>query len=313
MNKLIIRAIGLILIVGIISVGCDSMVDGDLALNESQIESKSAENQSAMHGAVITSPTAGEVVYENSLTLTANDPNIENATANDVHWALVAETDNDPRPCTGDIKFNRVNHPYTFSEDGYFEAKVDLQDLEAGEYCFVFNTELENPDDGERVVHYFYIVDEYTKVGGNIDNADYLVDNHSDANLSVLRGRGQLSHAFSGVVGNAGDAGIVGSVTVNYRQLKESVTYEAESLSFRAADGIGAGNANAVAEIGTEDGGIILVLDSNSSADYPRGAIIVRPDGDPGTGLYEIDDTPGTGGAASWIPMENGNNHNGTR
>lgn len=308
----ITSTLGLILIAGMIAVGCDSVVDGDLATQESLIQSEITVDFSAMHGAAITSPTAYEVVYKNSLVLTANDPNIENATANDVHWALVSETNADSRPCTGDIKFNRVNHPYTFSEDGFFEASVDLQGLEAGEYCFVFNTELENPGVGERVVQYFYIVDEYAKIGGNIDNEDYLINKHGSLDLKQLRGR-QLSHAFSGVVGNAGSAGTVGSITVNYRQLDEYVEYEADGLTLRAAAGIGVLDPTAVGNVLKVGATEILLLDKDASPNFLRGAVIVRFTGSPSMSKYEIDNTPGAVGANSWIGLENGNVEVGIR
>jgi hypothetical protein len=163
-------------------------------------------------------------------------------------------------------------------------AELDISELSAGEYCFVFNTELANPDNGVRLVQWFYIVDDYVKIGGNIDNADYLTEDHDDLDLKALRGRGQLSHAFSGVVGDAGSAGIVGSISVNYRQLNETKVYDAVGLSFRAAGGIDVTDPMAVADITTSDGGTILVLTSGASDDHPRGAIIVRPEGDAGTG-----------------------------
>lgn len=284
--------LGLILIAGMIAAGCDSVVDGDTDTHESLTQIEGIMSNAAHGGAAITAPGSGEVVYENSLTLTANDPNIENATANDVHWALVAETNTDPRPCTGDIKFNRVNHPYTFSEDGFFEASVDLQGLEAGEYCFVFNTELENPEDGDRVVQYFYIVDEYAKVGGTIG-------------IGKAGPGNSPTHSFDGVVGNAGSAGTVGSITVNDREGEGYCTLLPTSLNILAS---AAGGERALMYVNSTCWGDdldfrVLDRDNNSSA-LTRGGVYF-----PELGLVSNGGDP----FYNWVPMERGNNHVGTR
>lgn len=256
----------------------------------------------------ITSPGDGEIVVENTLILEAFDPNVMDPGDMGaygplgVHWAVVTETTTNPMPCTGTIHFNRTNTPYTF-EDGTFSAVVDFSGLPGGEYCFVFNTELENSD-GVRIWSHFYVADSYVKVGGVVN---------AENNPPTKSGNG--THAFEGLVGDAGAAGIVGSITVNYRSLGETVTYEATSLAFRAALGIGAADPMAVAEVGTSDGSTILVLDRDAHGDYPRGAIIVRPDGW-GNGYdanFEVDNTPGVGGADSWVMMTHGNNYTGTR
>ena len=303
MTKLI-RTLGVALVVGILAAGCDSVVDSDSALTETDvtIQSENSALSSGAEIAAISSPEMGEVVYENSLMLTANDPNIENATKNDVHWALVAETNVDPRPCTGDIKFNRVNDPYTFSEDGYFEASVDLQELEAGEYCFVFNTELENPDDGERVVHYFYIVDEYAKVGGTIGMGK--------------AGRGNSpTHTFDGLIGDAGDAGIVGEIKVNYRMLSESCVFTPQQNVKIGETAPGIGVDEPVRANGTFDnscGGTAAVwlLGTGGLETYTRGALVIWAT----DSAYDIDLDPTTNAPPSnWYPVERGNIHVGTR
>ena len=258
----------------------------------------------------ITSPTAGEVIYENTLYLEASDPNVLEAGPQDVHWAVVTETEANPMPCTGTIHFNRNNTPYTF-EGGEFRAEVDLTGLTGGEYCFVFNTELENPADGARIWNYFYIVDEYAKVGGNVDNADYLIESFGSLGLKELRGN-QLSHAFEGVVGNAGSK-TVGSITVNYRQLDKYVTFYGQSLTLSAAGGIDVDDSTARAAVMAVGGSEIILLDKDASPDFERGAAIVRYDGAPSKSKYEIDSTPGDTGADSWVPLVNGNVEVGIR
>lgn len=239
--------------------------------------------------AEITSPTAGEVIYQNTLNLEASDPNVAvDGTA--VHWAVVTDQPGGPE-CTGDIHANRNSHQYTW-ENGEFSAEVDLSGLAAGEYCFVFNTLLENSA-GERLVHWFYIVDDYAKVGG-------VVDTGGDA-------KGNGTHSMEGVVGDAGTAGIVGSIAVNYRNLSETVIYEAVSIGLEPASGVTGHSDIAKAVIYTADGTQIQVLDSDATDAFPRGAVIVRPNPDSG---YRIG---GLSGAGSWVAMLKGNNHVGTR
>ena len=255
----------------------------------------------------ITSPTADEVVYENLLYLSANDVDAE---GNAVRWAVRYET------CDAVADANRagnvtgVDDPFTW-EDGYFSAEVDITSWDAGRYCFVFNTELGEAD-GVRLTQWFFIVDEYAKVGGNVDNADYLLTYHGDEDLKVLRGA-QLSHAFDGVVGNAGSSGTVGSITVNYRQLNEYVVFEGDSLSLSAAGGISVTDPTARAAVLTVGGSEIILLDKDASDLFPRGAAIVRYEGSPSHSIYEIDNTPGSTGADSWIGLVNGNVEVGIR
>ena len=151
----------------------------------------------------------------------------------------------------------------------------------------------------------FILLDEYVKVGGTL-------------HMGGLDGKGNSpTHALDGVVGLVG-SDVYGSITVNYRELGEYVTYAATGLNFRDALGIGVTDSMAVGAINVISDlapgtGTILVLDRDASESFPRGAIIVRPFGNPDDGDYEIDATPGSGGAASWVPMDRGNNHTGTR
>lgn len=243
----------------------------------------------------ISAPSAGEVVYWNTLDLAGSDVD---AADNTVQWAVRAGT------CaanTGTVAGNVDGFADAYDWDlGYFTATLDISAWDAGEYCFVLNT-TSGTATGARQTQLFYVVDEYAKIGGTL----YY--------MGEMEKGSSPTHALDGVVGDAGAAGIVGSVTVNYRELGETVTYWADSLSFRAASGIGATDPMAVADIGTTTGATILVLDADASADFPRGAIIVRAEGSPSTSVYEIDATPGTTGADSWVSMDRGNNHTGIR
>jgi len=254
----------------------------------------------------ITSPAAGEVIYENTLNLAGVDSDAQD---NNVQWAVRSET---CAIATGTVAGNVDGFDDDFAwEGGYFTATLlDISGLDAGEYCFVLNT-TQGEAAGSRLTQEFYIVDEYAKVGGNVDNADYLI-NTFENDLKELRGR-QLSHAFEGVVGNAGSAGTVGSITVNYRQLDEYKVFVGDSLSLSAAGGIDVTDPTARAAVMTVNSSQIILLDKDASPDFERGAAIVRYEGDPSDSKYEIDANPGETGADSWVPLVNGNVEVGTR
>lgn len=242
----------------------------------------------------ILSPESGEVVYQNSLGLMGVD---SAAPDNSPRWAV---RDGTCAGGTGTVAGNVDGFNDDFDWDaGVFSASVDISMLPAGEYCFVLNTRL-GPAEGSRLTQTFFIVDEFAKVGGTIG-------------MGELGQGNSPTHALDGVVGNAGALGIVGAITVNYRELGEFVTYEADSLSFRSAAGIGVSDPMAVADIGTASGARILVLDRGASGDFPRGAIVLRKNGAPSVNPYEIDGSEGSTGADSWVPMERGNNHTGMR
>lgn len=242
----------------------------------------------------ILSPESDEIVYQNSLGLLAVDSSAQD---NSPRWAVRSGT---CARSTNTVAGNVDGFNDDFEWDtGVFSASLDISTLDAGEYCFVLNTRL-GPAEGNRLTQTFFIVDEFAKVGGTIGMGEL--------------GRGNSpTHSLEGVVGDAGALGIVGSITVNYRELGEFVTYEADSLSFRSAPGIGVSDPMAVADIGTASGARILVLDRDASGMFPRGAIVVRRNGSPSVNPYEIDGSEGTTGADSWVPMERGNNHTGTR
>ncbi len=249
--------------------------------------------------AEIFSPYADQVIYENSLALMAEDLG---AADNNARWAVRSgscDAIGGANNVAGNV--SGVDDPFTW-QDGVFTADLDISEWESGQYCFVLNT-TQGTAAGSRLTQYFYIVDEYAKVGGTI----YLLDNEGD----TMPGKSPTD-TVDGVVGKIGSM-VVGSITVNYRQLGEYRTYEARSMSFRAAAGIGVTDPMAVADIQTEDGARILVLDRDASPTFPRGAMVLRENYSPSTSDYEIDSTPGTSGAESWVPMEKGNNHVGMR
>jgi len=250
------------------------------------------------HDPKIASPAADEVVYENTLQLSAAE---DVDTVRTLRWRIRdIACDEDDQSASDNVAGEDVVF------DGKFEDEIDISKLDAGQYCFVYNTLWDadgNEDsEGSRVLHDFYIVDEYAKVGGVLTTPDG-------------QARGNGTHAMDGVVGNAGDAGTVGSIAVNYRELRESKTFEARSLELSAASGVGVEDDTKRAEITTEGDSKIIVLDrdADGTLEAPRGAIVLRFKGDPSDSEYEIDATPDQTGADSWVPMTHGNNHVGTR
>jgi len=318
----LMRTLGVLLVIGVLAAGCDSVVDSDSALTESDvtIQSENSALASEAEVAAISSPEMGQVVYENTLYLTAfhNETDVD-----DVTWAVRLSSSESDAEClantdvVGNVRGNDNDYEWD-SDAGTFSANFDISDWEPGQYCFVVSSLEEEPT---RLVQWFYIVDEYAKVGGNIDFADYLIYNHEEIDLKALRGRGQLSHAFSGVVGNAGDAGTVGSITVNYRQLGENCTFVPSSMVLDDdAPGIVGTNQELRAVIQTDVEGCSLsgpttffALDRDANTPWDRGAVVVRPGGSTDASPYLIDGSVGQMGGDSWVPMERGNNHVGTR
>ena len=312
MNKLIIRAIGLILIVGIISVGCDSVVDSDSALTETDvtIQSENSALASGAHIAAISSPEMDQVVYENTLYLSAFH---NETTVDDVTWAVRLTSSESDAGClantdvVGNVRDNDNEYEWD-SDAGTFSASFDISDWEPGQYCFVVSSLEEEPT---RLVQWFYIVDEYAKVGGTIGMGE--------------AGRGNSpTHAFEGLIGNAGDAGIVGEVSINFRQLGETCTFTPGGLALRDAPAIVEGdNVRADLGGGSDLGGddwinscggtahiILLDRDAGAMADndgesYPRGAVVV----DASDGIYSIESYP----TPRWVGLERGNIHVGIR
>lgn len=249
----------------------------------------------------ITSPGPSEIIYQATIELIGSD---EAAADNTAQWAVRKDT----CAASTDTVAGNVDgfDDQSTWEDGFFTAFVDATSLASGEYCFVLNTQL-GPAAGSRLTQVFYLVDEYAKVSGTI----YLNINDwvEDGEYREPRGANP-THAFDGAVGTIGDD-VLGSITVNYWQLDEYVTYDPDSLTLGAAPGVGVTDTTARAQL--ENDATILLLDRNAASQFPRGAIVVRPDGNPGTGAYEIDSTPGEGGAASWVPLERGNVEVGVR
>lgn len=249
----------------------------------------------------IESPSFDELIYDNMIELSAYDTGaVENA----ANWAVREGTTCDVGTTNVAGNVGGFDDAFTWM-DGKFAAWFDATGLPGGEYCFVLNTTV-GAADGSRLVQPFILLDKYVKVGGTL-------------NMGGLKGKGNSpTHALDGFVGLVVGSDVYGSITVNYRELGEYITYEAEDLTFRAAAGIGVTDPMAVGaiELSMDEAGntgTILVLDRDATEDFPRGAIIVRPFGEPTNDVYEIDATPGEGGADSWVPMDRGNNHTGTR
>jgi len=255
----------------------------------------------------IITPEDGALVYSNTLVLSASDPNVAGAYTG-VHWAVVSEGDgpsgNNFAECLGIIHFNRNNQVYDWDYDtGEFESTIDISSLPAGEYCFVFNTVLENPDNGDRIWHYFTVVDDYAKVGGTIQMGG--------------TGRGNSpTHAFDGAIGTVGSS-VVGSILVNYREHGEYCSLSPRnSVSIGdTAGGIGVTEpvrANGLFDNscgGTAD--VWILGKGNGLEAYPRGAIYIRYTDD---GKYDIDVNPDSSDPAeNWYPVARGNIEVGER
>ena len=240
----------------------------------------------------ITSPMDGEVVYENTLYLAGHDTE---AAENEVRWAVRFET------CDAVAAANRagnvtgVDDPFTWA-DGKFESTVDISDWAAGEYCFVLNTEL-GESEGNRLTQEFYIVDAYVKAGGVVNMAE-----------GIVRGNG--THALEGWVADAGSAGLLGEIEVNYRGLRDTCTFTPTALQFDAnlpGTGVRATIATTVSECAMQPSKATFFVGESDLWD--RGGIVVRPSGSTAASEYLIDNTPGATGGASWVQLTHGNVH----
>lgn len=256
----------------------------------------------------ITMPEDGVLVYSNTLVLSASDPTVAGDYTG-VHWAIVSQGDgpsgNNFAECYGTIHFNRNSQAYSWNYDtGEFESTIDISTLPAGEYCFVFNTQLENPENGDRIWHYFKIVDKYAKVGGTIQMGE--------------AGRGNSpTHAFDGAIGTIGST-VVGSILVNYREHGDycSLTPHNSVKIGETAGGIGVTvpvRANGLFENscgGTAD--VWILGKGNGLEAYPRGAIVIWDTVE--SGKYDIDIDPASSAPPdNWFPMARGNNEVGAR
>ena len=242
--------------------------------------------------AEITSPTAGEVVYDNTLYLEGYDTA---AADNDVQWAVRFET---CAIATGTVAGNVDNFDDDFKwEDGYFTATLlDISEWEPGEYCFVMNT-TDGDAAGNRLTQEFYIVDAYVKAGGVVNMAE-----------GIVRGNG--THALEGWVADAGSAGLLGEIEVNYRGLRDTCTFKPTSLAFDTSIpglGVRATIGTAVSECDMHPSTATFFVGESDLWD--RGGIVVRPSGSPAADDYLIDNTPGITGGASWVQLTHGNVH----
>lgn len=262
--------------------------------------------------AQISAPSANQVINENTLELFGMDP-----AATGVQWAVRLGT------CdanTGTVAGNVDGYatPFNFDE-GNFSSTLDITSWYAGQYCFVLNTGV------NRLTQWFYIVDGYAKISGTIFFSPV-----SDVRPSALAGElltlggRSPSHTFKGLVGNAGAAGTVGSIEVNYRELGVTCEFIPSSLSFDddAPGIVGTGmDLRAVlpstSTCAAENFQFYILdraVNDYSDAIGPRGAVVVRQ-GNTGAPVQDldIDNTLGTGGGASWVSLARGNALVGTR
>ncbi len=158
------------------------------------------------HDPGITSPTAAEVVYENTLNLTGTDTAAKD---NNARWAVRG-----PDACSSNNteagNVDGENDDFAW-EGGDFTATVDITGWDSGEYCFVLNTE-QGGADGSRLIQNFYIVDDYVVVDASIDKALNSYDPDT----------GKPDYSVSGVVGLYGTEGLAGELELRYHNPKIS-------------------------------------------------------------------------------------------
>lgn len=257
--------------------------------------------------AEIHAPAEDALIYHNTIELAAVD---ESATG--VQWAVRFDTcDRGTGTKAGNV--DGYNDDYTFA-DGFFEASVNSTYWGAGRYCFVLNSGT------NRLTQWFYIVDEYAKVSGTIKFAPD-GDTRPAAPFDPMPGKSP-THTFDGVIGNAGPSGTVGSIDINYRQLKQTCTLNPEGLSLdNDAPGIvNDANLNLRAKIPFNSNcgdGTFFALDKSinmySNLIGPRGGIVMRVGGASPVTDFHIDNSLGTTGGTSWVSLERGNAEVGTR
>jgi hypothetical protein len=242
-------------------------------------------------GAAITSPGDGEIIFVNTLNLSATADAY-------VAWG-VREVDG-LTDCEGPTQWagstRGMTDPFTFAA-GEFWAELDISQWPGGEYCFAFRY---GSGADDRTTVSFYIVDYYVQAGGVINN------------MATANRVGNGTHAFAGVVGKFNDV-TVGSMTINYRAAGELCTFTPGDLQLNDAPGLGI-TENLRAEL-TDFGNScygtarILLLDRYAYPDFERGAIYVHE-----TNGYDINLNPAEGGALNnWVPLTHGNVYVGTR
>ena len=275
----------------------------------------------AAEEAEIFAPMPDEKVFSNTLGLVAVDPN---APANSVQWAVRVNNEGCSAGASNIYNIfgnvDGMDDPYEWT-GGTFGSTLDISGLEAGEYCFVFNTTA-GPAAGVRLVQDFYIVDTYAKVSGGFRLPNATVKGNSP------------SYTFDGYIADAGDAGFLGSIFVNYREIGVTCSFGPGDTTFieilppgvpdhpvgtrailnnllgQCSDG--ASTSNARFFILEKDS--VLGNRTGGEEDAPRGAVVVRWTGAPSTNnALEIDATPGSTGVNSWYILERGNGVVGVR
>jgi len=280
----------------------------------------------------IYAPGPDELVYQNMLTVQAFngdtigrllDANaIDRTTPGWLAWAVRKDT------CAADDTKNVVGDTATdvfvpgpgelkSFDAGVFSAVIDISNVEAGRYCFIFN-----PTDrpGERATQWFYIVDEYAKVSGRII-FDPVSGTRPDGPFLPMPGNSP-THTFDGLVGKAGPIGILGSIEINYRELPETCVLTPTNLTLdNDAPGInfsGGPMLRAVIPFTSSCGnGTFFAVDKTinlyTPSIGPRGGIVMRVGGTAPVTKYHIDNTLGVGGGASWVTLERGEANVGNR
>ena len=242
-------------------------------------------------GAEIISPTAGEVVYENTLYLEAKSGDDESVnvavrttTPGDDNCSLRGET----------VIYRDVSGKLRTDDAGIYSESIDISTAEAGLYCFAFD-----PADAPRISVKFYIVDHYVKAGGVVDATAFDLD---------FEKRGNGTHAFEGWAADAGSsAGILGEFTLNYRA-GEECTYTPGELSITTSVTNPADDLVRVvlkdwdSTAGCERNDIRL-LESNANEFFPRGGIYTP--GELDTGIS----SPPNPAVDFWVPLTHGNVH----
>lgn len=156
---------------------------------------------------------------------------------------------------------------------GIYEVTFVLYDWSNGE-------QINREDEAATIL----IADHYAKVSGGI---------HGQGNQGRGRGKGAPTHAFEGfVIHDSGSGEIIGQIAINYRQLREEVTFTpGESGTFELVD-----DGIAILAGWTNGEGLIADITLVDRSVHPsRGAIEVSANDDD----YDID----------FVGLESGNVH----
>lgn len=249
------------------------------------------------HGPEITAPTADEVVYENTLVLEGHDTA---AADNNARWAVRYDTCDPVAEANRAGNVTGVDDEYDWAE-GAFSATVDITDWDAGEYCFVLNTE-QGDAEGSRLTQWFYIADHYVKAGGVVD-AEHL-------DFAKI---GNGTHAFEGWIADAGGAGILGEFTLNHRAGVECTYTPGEQGDLDVTTSVVNPDAGLIRAVLTDwvstegsdecERNDIRFLEREANEYFPRGGIYTPNELDTGRS------DPPNDALDYWVPLTHGNVH----